>query len=89
MFTVHIAGTHGGTSQRAAALVALSARDVGMNGLSQNFNWGRVDQTARDYPWACKTFIGRALAGRRGHRQHVWARLRDAGRARARKLRSV
>jgi len=69
IFTVRIAGRHSGASRRGAASVALSARDVGVNGPSQNIIWASVDHAARDYPWGCNTFIGRTLAGRRGHRQ--------------------
>jgi PEP-CTERM motif len=68
LFTVHINGTHSGastlygTSQRAGAAVALVGRDVGVGGLSQNFNWGSGTQSTGNYQWAYNTFVGRTVA---------------------------
>ena len=68
MFTVHISGTHSGastlygTSQRAGAAVALVGRDVGVDGLGQNFNWGSGTQATGDFLWAYNTFVGRTVS---------------------------
>lgn len=68
LFTVQISGTDSstsmlyGASQQAAAAVALSARDVGVAGLTQTFNWGSVAQATGSYVWAYSTFVGRTVA---------------------------
>jgi hypothetical protein len=42
--------------------VALVGRDVGVDGLSQNFNWGSGTQSTGDFLWSYNTFVGRTVA---------------------------